>query len=104
MNKYFALIVSATLFSAVPVSAHEEFRVVGEITLAKSGQIDVKMRDGKVAAVKLDGQTKITKDKAPADATGLKAGQFVVIDAYGDDFNDLLALEIRLVPPIAAAK
>ncbi len=104
MNKFFALIVSATLFSAVPVLAHEEFRVVGEITQAKSGQIDVKMRDGKVAAVKLDGQTKITKDKAPADATGLKTGQFVVIDAYGDDFNDLLALEIRLVPPIAPTK
>ena len=88
----------------MPVLADEEFRVAGEITQAKSGQIDVKMRDGKVAAVKLDGQTKITKDKAPADATGLKTGQFVVIDAYGDDFNDLLALEIRLVPPIAPTK
>lgn len=87
---------------ASPSFAHEEFRVVGEITQAKSGQIDVKMRDGKVAAVKLDGQTKITRDKAAADAKELKTGQFVVIDAYGDDFTDLLALEIRLVPPIAA--
>ncbi len=104
MNRFVAFAMSAALFCAVPAVAHEEFRVVGEITQAKAGQIAVKMRDGKAATVRLDGQTKITKDKAPADAAGLNVGQFVVIDAYGDDFSDLLALEIRLVPPIAPTK
>jgi hypothetical protein len=104
MTKFLALAVSAALFSIAPALSHEDIRVIGEITQAKPGHIDVKMRDGKVAAVHLDAKTKITKDKAPADADGLKTGQFVVIDAHGDDFTDLLALEIRLVPPIAAAK
>lgn len=104
MTKLFALIFAAALGIAAPVLAHEEFRVVGEITQSKSTLIEVKMRDGKTAAVHIDGQTKITRDKGAADAKELKAGQFVVIDAYGDDFTDLLAMEIRLVPPIAPAK
>ncbi|MBY0511496.1 MAG: hypothetical protein K2P94_15260 [Rhodospirillaceae bacterium] len=104
MSELFAFIFAIALGLTAPAAAHEEFRVVGEITQSKSALIEVKMRDGKTAAVHIDGQTKITRDKAGADAEELKAGQFVVIDAYGDDFTDLLALEIRLVPPIAPAK
>lgn len=104
MTKLLAFIFPIALGLTAPAAAHEEFRVVGEITQSKNTVIEVKMRDGKTAAVHIDGQTKITRDKAGADAKELKAGQFVVIDAYGDDFTDLLALEIRLVPPIAPAK
>lgn len=104
MTKLLAFVFPIALGLTSPTAAHEEFRVVGEITQSKSALIEVKMRDGKTAAVHIDGQTKITRDKATADAEALKVGQFVVIDAYGDDFTDLLALDIRLVPPIAPAK
>jgi len=104
MKKQLASVFAIALGLTTPTLAHEEFRVVGEITQSKSAQIEVQMRDGKKATVRIDGQTKITRDNAAADAKELKAGLFAVIDAYGDDFADLLALEIRLVPPIAPAK
>jgi hypothetical protein len=104
MTKLSSVFIALFLSATMPALAHEEFRVVGEITQSKPAMLEVKMRDGKLAAVAIDSQTKITRDKAKADAKELKAGQFVVIDAYGDDFTDLLALEIRLVPPIAPAK
>jgi hypothetical protein len=37
------------------------------------------------------------------DATALKVGQSVVVDAYGDREDDALAVEIRIVPPIRGA-
>ena len=69
MTRIFASIVALTLAVAAPAFGHEEFRVVGEITQSKAALIEVKTRDGKVAAVHLDGQTNITKDKVKTDAT-----------------------------------
>lgn len=103
MKPLIAAIIAFTVASA-PVLAHEEFRVVGEITKSQAARLEVKMRDGKIASVGIDQQTKVTRDKAPADAKELKAGQFVVINAYGDNFDDLLAMDVQLVPPIAPAK
>ena len=102
MNKIAALLIGFTLSTSA--LAHEEFRVVGEVTLASATRLEVKMRNGSTANIGLDAQTKITRDKAAVDAKELKAGQFVVINAYGDDFKDLLALDVQLVPPIAPAK
>jgi len=36
--------------------------------------------------------------------TDLKVGASVVVDAYGDGEDDLLALDIMIVPPIGAKK
>ena len=36
------------------------------------------------------------------DATALKVGQSLVVDAYGDNEDDSLAVKIRIVPPIRA--
>jgi hypothetical protein len=52
--------------------------------------------------VYLDKKTKVSRDKQPVAVTTLEIGQSVVVDAYGDDESDLLALDIRIVPPIAA--
>lgn len=102
--KNFPAVMLAFGFLSAPVLAHEEFRVVGEITNSHASKLEVKIRDGKLVNVGLDQQTKITRAKAPVDAKELKPGQFVVINAYGDDFSDLLALDVQLVPPIAPAK
>jgi hypothetical protein len=82
--------------------AHEDFRVIGTLTKHQDSRIEVKNRTGKITSIKLDKQTAISRDKKKVDATELKAGLSVVVDAYGDSEADLLALEIRIVPPIAA--
>jgi len=101
------LIVSFALMlagiGAIRVFAHEHFRVIGTITKLETKQFEVKQQDGKRMTIYVDKKTKVSRDKKPVAITALKIGQSVVVDAYGDDESDLLALDIRIVPPIAPA-
>jgi hypothetical protein len=90
---------------AVPLSAHDEYRIVGTVTKITADQIAVKqVKDGKVIDIKIDKQTKVTRDKKPAVMKEVKVGGSVVVEALGDSLKDLLALEIRLVPAIPPTK
>jgi hypothetical protein len=93
------LAVVLTLVSSA-AAAHEEFRVIGTLTTHADTQIEVASRDGATRLIKVDKQTVITRDAKAVNAGELQAGITVVVDAYGDSLDDLLALEIRIVPPI----
>ena len=93
-----ALLVAAT----AGLFAHEDFRVIGTISKRQGSVINVRQREGTTAVVRLDKQTAVSRDKKKVDTSELKVGLTVVIDAYGDNEEDLLALEVRIVPPIAA--
>jgi hypothetical protein len=80
--------------------AHEEFRVIGTLTQVGDTKIQVRDRDGKALSIKIDKQTVIRKDRTEVDAGELTTGNSVVVDALGDSEADLLAIEIRIVPPI----
>ena len=82
--------------------AHEDFRVIGTLTKHQDSNIEVQSRDGRLTSIKLDRQTLIRRDSNQIDAAELEIGLSVVVDAYGDSAEDLLALEIRIVPPISA--
>ncbi len=99
MAKAFA--VTSLLLGVNSVLAHEDFRVIGTLVSHVDSNIEVQSRDGKMTSVRLDRQTVITKDSMSVEATALEVGVSVVVDAYGDSEEDLLALEIRIVPPIA---
>jgi hypothetical protein len=94
-----AAVVALTL-AAVPSFAHDDFRVVGTVTKHQHSEIAIKNAAGKTTVIRINKQTEISRDKKKVDATELKVGQSVVVDAYGDSEADLLALEIRIVPPI----
>ena len=106
MIRRMARCVAATvvLFAAAPLSAHDDFRVIGTITKLEKATIAVKNKDAKVTSIRIDKQTAVTRDKQKVAPTELKVGQSVVVDAYGDSEADLLALEIRIVPPIRGTK
>lgn len=89
------------VLGAAPLSAHDEFRIIGTVAKYQDSTLQVKTREGKTIPVKLDRQTLITRDKKKVPPAELKAGLSVVVDAYGDTEEDSLALEIRIVPPIA---
>lgn len=89
------------LMTSGPVMSHEEFRVIGTLTSRAEKMIEVASRDGAMRSIKVDRQTVITRDAQPVDAAALEVGMTLVIDAYGDSLDDLLALEIRIVPAIA---
>lgn len=95
-----ALLTAVLAIGANAAFGHEEFRVIGTLTKHENSMIEVASRDGSTRLIKLDKQTLVTKDALDVDVTALQAGMTVVIDAYGDSLEDLLALEIRIVPPI----
>jgi hypothetical protein len=91
-----------TVVSAPRLSAHDEFRIIGELTRVQANQIDVKQKDSKTVTIKMNKETLVTRDKKKVAATELKKGRSVVVDALGDDLSDVLALEVRIVPDIAS--
>jgi dihydropteroate synthase len=70
----------------------------------KDSKIEVTNKSGKTISIRLDKQTSISRDKKKVDRAALKAGQSLVVDAYGDTEDDSLAVEIRIVPPIRAGQ
>ena len=101
MRRIVAIVIVATfVIGADHAFGHDYFRVIGIVTQFQDSTLDVKNRDGKTTSVRVDRQTKVTRDGEKVEAKELKAGLTVVVDAYGDTEDDLLALDIRIVPPI----
>jgi len=88
----------ALLVTVAPLSAHENYRVIGTITKVTAEKLDVKQtKDGKIISMFLDKTAKITKDKKKVSASELKSGLSVVVDAHGDAMDDLDVVEVRIV-------
>jgi hypothetical protein len=102
--KYIAVFITVALLMLGSSSAfaHDEFRIIGTVVKYENSTLAVKNKEGKTLSVRLDKQTAVSRDKKKVDAKELRAGQSVVVDAYGDTEDDSLALEIRIVPAIAA--
>lgn len=94
----FAILMLAA--GATRLRAHDDFRIIGTLMKHEDSRIEIRNKAGKIISVRLDKQTAISRDNKKVDATALKAGQSLVVDAYGDTENDSLAVEIRIVPPI----
>ena len=96
-------IVVMLVVGTAQLLAHENFRIIGTATKVQTAQLDVKTKDRPVS-VRMDKQTSFLRDGKKVPAGELKVGQSVVVEAYGDSFEDLLALEVRIVPPIRQSK
>ena len=100
MNRYIKamLLVAASLPVAWPVFAHEEFRLVGTIAQRDPATIQVLTTEGRRISVQVDVVSRIWRGDVRVDATELKTGANVVVRALGDSEEDLIALEINLMP------
>ena len=95
-------VCAAMLLAAVPASAHDDYRIIGTVVKFSSGTLDVKQsKDGHTISMKTDQATLVTRDKKKVSPAELKTGTHVVVDATGDSLNDLVVLEVRIVPPPA---
>lgn len=94
------LVILMFVGGAVQLAAHDEFRIIGTLERHQNSTIAVKKNTGKTVSIRLDKQTAISQNNKKVDATALKVGQSLVVDAYGDTEEDSLAVEIRIVPPI----
>lgn len=93
-----AILITASSPSAI---AHEEFRLVGVVTKVSATSLSIRPQGAKADnPVKLDRQTAFARDGKKVARAELKPGQTAVVDAYGDSLEDLLALEVRIVPAV----
>lgn len=104
MKRNMLAIATTAVFAMgiAPLFAHDEFRIIGTITKPGSTALKVKAKDGKTVSVALNAETFISRDRKKAQASELKAGSNVVIDALGDSYEDLVAVQVRIVPSITA--
>jgi hypothetical protein len=98
-------ILAVLIVGGARMLAHERFRFVGTVTKKTATEMWMTTaKDNKTIGMDIDEKTKFTRDKKPIPASEVKVGASVVVDALGDDEFDLVALEVRVVPPIAPAK
>jgi len=93
------LFLASLLWAPSSVVAHEDFKVIGVVSAYDAPLLQVQGPDGRQTVVRLEPRTPILEGKRPVPASTLKAGLGVEVDAWGDDESDLVALEIRIVPP-----
>lgn len=93
-------VLAALAMGAAPAGAHDDYRIIGTIAKVTAKTLDVKQtKDGKTISMRTDEATLVTRDKKKVSATELRNGLNVVVDARGDSLEDLVVLEIRVVPP-----
>ena len=100
MRRLIALVITAVLMlGAARLWAHDNFRVIGTISKLQPTQLTT--REAGTVTISIDKQTVVWREKKKVPASELKMGLSVVVDAYGDSEEDLLALDVTIVPPIA---
>ena len=93
--------VTILMLGAMPLLAHDVYRIVGTVTKRTADQLDVKTEDGRIIVIGMSKDTPVWRDKMKVAGTELKVGLTVVADATGDSEDDLSAMVITIVPPIA---
>lgn len=102
LRRFILVTLAALTVGLTPALAHDDYRIIGTITRVTATVLDVKQaKDGKTIAMKTDSATLVTRDKKKVERAELKTGLHVVVDARGDSLEDLVVLEVRLVPPPA---
>ena len=89
---------------AAGVAAHDEFRFIGtlmnmDVARGRLAMRVVENKKEETIQIALTPKTEITRDKKRVARSELKAGLYLVVDALGDDYDSLEAVEIRIVPP-----
>ena len=101
MRRILSLVILTILVLGVTsLSAHEEYRIIGTISNLQNSNLQVKNKDGETFSIAMNSVTLIRRDNQTVDATELKTGGSVVVDALGDSLADLVAVEVRIVPAI----
>jgi hypothetical protein len=106
MTRRLSILVAAALliYTSASLLAHEHIRVIGDVTSIQETMISVKKKDATIKSIRIDKQTVVVRNAKKVPLSDVKIGQSVVVDGYGDSEDDLLAIEILIVPALATAK
>jgi hypothetical protein len=101
-RRIMAALLAVLMVGAAPAAAHDQYRVIGTIARVTAKTLAVtQSRDGRTISMELDEATHVTRDRKKVDATELKTGLSVVVDALGDSLEQLVVVEVRIVRPRA---
>jgi hypothetical protein len=97
MRKFLApLAAFAALALAAPALAHDEIPIAGQVTAVSAKSVQIKTKDGKVVALEVDSNTRVTKDGQRLAPKDLKVGQTVKALGFGDSVEDLVAIDVTI--------
>lgn len=99
MTRHLIVLAALVTLAVTGVAAHERFRIVGTIAGRQADTVEIATKEGRKAWVAVDKKTVVTRDGKKVAAATLKSGESVVVDALGEDASDLVAKQIRVVPP-----
>ena len=100
MQRFYAvLLAGAAALGALPALAHEEFRLAGTVIRQDDKGLQIKTTDGDIVLVRYFVVTRFWRGEQKVTMTEVKNGGTVNVRAYGDSVEDLLALDVTLVPP-----
>ncbi|NQE61423.1 DUF5666 domain-containing protein [Caulobacter sp. RHG1] len=100
MRKFLApLVLATTLLSALPAAAHDELPIDGQVTAVTATAIKVKTKDGQVATLDVDNNTRVEQGGKRVGLKDLKVGQTVKALGYGDSMTDLVAIDVTILAP-----
>lgn len=93
----------AALIGAAPAVAHDEISVAGQVTAVTAKTLQVRMKDGKVVKLEVDGNTRVKMAGKPLSLKDLKVGQSIKALGFGDSLADLVAIDV-IIDPAAPGK
>lgn len=77
--------------------AHEEFQILGKVTKISSNELEVKTQEGRTVSMGVGAQTAVLDNDKKSTLTQVKKGQSVVVTAFGDSYDDLGVLTVKIV-------
>lgn len=103
MIRVIAAAALAVVLVVSPAVAHEGHvhKVMGTVTSVQGSHVEVKTTEGKTVSVTLDDKTTVTRGKEKLDASAIKVGERVSIDAMQDK-DVMMAHAVKLATAPAA--
>jgi len=96
-----ALLAALAVPTFVAAHAGHLHKVMGTVSAVTGKQVEVKTTDGKTVVVLLDAKTVYRRAKLKVDATALKIGGRIVIDAEGANAARPMTAKTVQLPPLS---
>lgn len=96
MTRRCILALALSAVTAVTLSAHEKFKIVGSIVKVHATQLDVKAVDGATYEIDMNEGTHVMQGLKRLPQSVLRPGLQVTVDALGHDMFDLEAVLVTL--------
>jgi hypothetical protein len=109
MTRRFVVGLALCAALAIPAIGHAHsghvHKVMGTVSAVTAQQVDVKTTDGKTVSIALGAKTVYRQGKTKVDATVLKVGERVVVDAVEDKATKVMSAQsVQVAAPPATAR